>query len=339
MRLGPALRTSPHRPSSARFAFTLVELLVVIAIIGILIGLLLPAVQAAREAARRTQCINHLKQDGLASHAHVDAHGHLPTLGWGWEWIGDPDRGFGKMQPGGWGFTILPFLEQTSLFQLGAGKTDAEKRRINAQLVATPLSFFYCPSRRAAIVYPHIRGGMIGWNSASARFVARMDYGICWGEGLPYHNPGPPRLATGDQPNYPWPPDGQYNGVSYFRSEVRLAQIKDGTSNTYLIGEKYLPPDAYETGGDGADNESCYTGFNNDNARGTYVDRANPVYSWTPLRDTPGYYHTERYGSAHASACNFVFCDGSVRTIPYSIHYEVHGRLGNRDDGQAVSLE
>ena len=102
------------RPNS-NHGFTLVELLVVIAIIGILIALLLPAVQAAREASRAASCRNHLKQMGLAALNVESAHGHFPSGGWGWEWAGDPDGGFGDRQPGGWYYNVLAYLELSSV--------------------------------------------------------------------------------------------------------------------------------------------------------------------------------------------------------------------------------
>jgi prepilin-type N-terminal cleavage/methylation domain-containing protein len=108
-----------------RRGFTLVELLVVIAIIGILVALLLPAVQAAREAARRTACKNHVRQLALASLVHEDAVGIFPSGGWGWNWVGDNDRGTGADQPGGWVFSLLPFIEETSGYDLaGDGSPD-----------------------------------------------------------------------------------------------------------------------------------------------------------------------------------------------------------------------
>ncbi len=121
----------------------------VITIIGILIALLLPAVQAAREAARRMQCKNHLKQLALGCLNHEETHGFFPTGGWGCMWRPDPDRGFGLRQPGGWAFSILPYIEQSALHDLGAGCSDSEKRQIYfPQRSATPLEILSCPSRR-----------------------------------------------------------------------------------------------------------------------------------------------------------------------------------------------
>src|SRR5690349_21627560 len=113
------MRTGSPLRRSCQVGFTLVELLVVIAIIGVLVALLLPAVQAAREAARRTQCANHLEQLSLGALLHEDTHQHLPTGGWNWYWSGDPDRGFDRRQPGGWSYTVLPFIEQKALHDLG----------------------------------------------------------------------------------------------------------------------------------------------------------------------------------------------------------------------------
>ncbi|HMO85863.1 MAG TPA: DUF1559 domain-containing protein, partial [Lacipirellulaceae bacterium] len=134
------------------------ELLVVIAIIGILISLLLPAVQAARESARRAQCANNLKQIALASLHHVESQGYFPAGGWGVQWTGDADRGFGREQPGCWSYSILPYLEQQAIFDMGKdGQPDAitNSQRDGAyQRDQVPLSGFVCPSRRKARVYP-----------------------------------------------------------------------------------------------------------------------------------------------------------------------------------------
>ena len=102
-----------------RRAFTLVELLVVIAIIGILVALLLPAIQAAREAARRAQCKNHLRQIAIACLNFESTQKEFPAGGWGFKWMGDPDRGVGRGQPGGWIFQVCPYLEEADVFQIG----------------------------------------------------------------------------------------------------------------------------------------------------------------------------------------------------------------------------
>src|SRR5262245_35403831 len=102
-----------------RLGFTLVELLVVIAIIGVLVALLLPAVQAARESGRRAECMNNLKQLGLAMHSFHSAHNAFPSNGYGTQWMPHPDRGYGLEQTGGWMYSLLPYVEMQSLHDLG----------------------------------------------------------------------------------------------------------------------------------------------------------------------------------------------------------------------------
>src|SRR5262245_40847933 len=116
------------REHDGRRAFTLVELLVVIAIIGILVALLLPAIQSAREAARRSQCQNNLKQVSLAFMNFESSQKQLPSGGWGFLWTGDPDMGNGEKQPGGWAYTLLPYLEDSAVFGIGKGLNATQRK-------------------------------------------------------------------------------------------------------------------------------------------------------------------------------------------------------------------
>ncbi len=320
--------------SHRRSGFTLVELLVVIAIIGILIALLLPAVQTARETARRLQCANNLKQIGLACLNHEHQQEHFPTCGWGGNWVGDPDRGFGAKQPGGWVYNILLFLEQSALYQLPAdGQPDvvsSQQKAHMAQVLKTPLSVMICPSRRSAIPYPNR-----GYTCRNANFTsefARSDYAVNYGDPARAQLSGsdcagPSSLAAGDSSSYTWPDVTDFTGVSFLRSTVTFANLCDGASNTYLVGERSIDADHYTDGQDYGDDWSMYSGIQDDVGRTTY---------YVPLRDTPGVSARTRFGSVHAAGCNFVFCDGSVRSISYSIDAETHRCLGNRKDGEAI---
>ena len=111
--------------SRKRVAFTLVELLVVIAIIGILLYLLSPAIQASRERARKAACQNHLKQLATAAQLHLNAQGYFPSGGWSGNFVADPNRGYGREQPGGWLFSLVEYIEESSL-RTGAGRRRCE---------------------------------------------------------------------------------------------------------------------------------------------------------------------------------------------------------------------
>jgi prepilin-type N-terminal cleavage/methylation domain-containing protein len=127
--LPPRLCHRPRRPGG----FTLIELLIVVGIIGLLLQMALPAVQSAREAARQTACRSNLKQLGLAVQLHENARRTLPSGGWHFTWIGEPERGSGDRQPGGWAFSVLDYIEEKNLRNSVLGATSgAGGRRILA---------------------------------------------------------------------------------------------------------------------------------------------------------------------------------------------------------------
>lgn len=305
-----------------RQGFTLVELLVVIAIIGILVGLLLPAVQAAREAARRTQCSNNLKQLSLAWLLHENTHGYLPTGGWGVLWLGDPDRGFGRDQPGGWRYAILPYIEQQVVRESAAGTSGSDRMAMMHQLAKTPITSFYCPSRRSNVVVPDSQTYRIYGNIPVS---ARSDYAACRGSDEWFSTPGRPSSYS-EAKNFRWAKASKtWNGIAYQRSELKMSQIIDGTSQTFLLGEKYINPDNYTTGKDIGDNQAPFIGIDSDTVRSADID------NWPPLADRPGLELHRRFGSAHAAVSQYAFADGTVQSIGYDIDKNVYIAYGSRN--------
>ena len=340
--------------------FTLVELLVVIAIIGILVALLLPAVQAAREAARRAQCINNIKQLGTSCHLHEDTYGFLPSGGWADWWVGCPDQGPGEKQPGSWAFQILPFIEEAERQGLGRGFKceDPASRALIGEMVSTHISIFYCPTRRAAKPYP--MGGRAIRNFDTPPTGGKSDYAGSLGDLRPSDNEpngGPKSIA--EAATYVWRNSGPqfvkamkaiggcstgHTGVIFQRSEIKFNMITDGTSKTYLLGEKNLDADQYETGWAGNDDQSMYSGYDRDNLRTSFVwipgleNTARPSVE-IPRPDTPGYDPKFAFGGPHPGGWVAIFCDSSVRFIPYEMDLMNHQRLGDRQDGEIATLE
>jgi prepilin-type N-terminal cleavage/methylation domain-containing protein len=327
-----------------RTGFTLVELLVVVAIIGILVGLLLPAIQAARENARRTQCQNNLKQMGLAMLHYEDAQKALPSGGWGWHWMGDPDGGYGKYQPGSWIYSILDYLEDSSVRTIAAGMPLADKRVELMKLSQTPSPVMNCPTRRSTVLLPMAYPDIYR-NMNRPQFVVRGDYGACMsGQVQPVDGfPEPISLEQG-KTTFNWvnaensklkktpPPESKpipLDGVIIYHRPIKFRQITDGLSSTYILGEKFVSTIHYDNGRAWYDDQSYYIGFDQDVNLSSY---------YQPERDFPqtSESFSFRFGSAHPSVFHMLFCDGSVHPISYDIALETHKSLGSRYGGEGV---
>jgi prepilin-type N-terminal cleavage/methylation domain-containing protein len=291
-------------------AFTLIELLVVIAIIAILIALLLPAVQKVREAANRTQCQNNLKQIGLAFQMHHDQYGVFPSGGLLWTSNNDRVPSSGGVLTGapanyatqswGWGYQILPFIEQANLY---SDPTDAD-------VASTCVLIYFCPSLRGPTQFGYSQN-----SDTTTTLRAMADYTANGGtQGNWSHldtnaNGSPPNSLDG--PLVP--------STSGSNRAVRLNLIVDGTSNTLLIGEKYLSQQAGTAGPTCNDDQGYVDGWDNDMICFANGGGTTPV---PPARIDPSVYASNncqlRFGSVHDSL-QTVFCDGSVHAISYNI--------------------
>jgi prepilin-type N-terminal cleavage/methylation domain-containing protein/prepilin-type processing-associated H-X9-DG protein len=304
-----------------RRAFTLIEVLVVIAIIGVLIALLLPAVQQAREAARRSQCLNNLKQIGLALHNYHGAHGTFPP-GYVSKTQGNSPTG-PDIGPGwGWGAMILSQLEQGPLYgavNFSLPTTDP------ASLTArrTNLAVFLCPSNPAdggPLTIKDGAGNVLVADLAPGQYV-----GVA-GQWEPEEFPAP------------------NNGVFYRNSRIGLQNITDGSSTTLLAGERSQNVANAAWLGMIPSGQSC----NNPTWPVQDCEASNvlilghtgpsPDEVWI---DTPNYPKAgaDDFHSLHPGGCNFLFGDGSVRFVKETIAPRVFSALATRAGGEVVSSD
>jgi prepilin-type processing-associated H-X9-DG protein/prepilin-type N-terminal cleavage/methylation domain-containing protein len=290
---------------------TLIELLVAMAILAVLVGLLLPAVQKVREAGGRIQCRNNLRQIGLAVLNHHEAVGHFPKGG-AWAWANWPQtpKSYPASAPHdqalNWHFQILPFVEQGAVSRM----TDFEAVR------RTPIPIYGCPSRRP------VARCAVQDNRVLADYAAAT----------PANSPDDwPRFWQGE--NFATPVNAWYDGVivraHVAPARVTAAMIRDGLSNTMVIGEKWVSNLTYQTGS-WHDDCGWADGWDPDVIRFTMM---------APIPDTNTTGSGYEFGSAHPGGINAVFADGSVRGIRYSISPELFNRLGHRADGQTVTID
>ena len=297
-----------------RRGFTLIELLVVIAIIAVLIALLLPAVQAAREAARRAQCVNNLKQMGLALHNYHDAVGAFPMSYVAYQPFRD---GASDTAPGwAWSTMILPQLEQSPLYN-AANIILPVEATANTTMARSSLNAYLCPS-------DPIPGGPFSVSNAGGTALATVSptsYAACVGNDAADSTTG---LNN----------DGIGNGVMFRNSRIRIADITDGTSQTILVGER-----AWSI------NNGTWTGVvtNGVIRRGpsnpcpatgaAYYLAATLVQAHcnvlNTITDPDG--GLDDYSSRHPGGANMLFGDGSVRFLK-----SVLANNGTNPDGSTI---
>ena len=307
----------------SRSGFTLIELLVVIAIIAILIALLVPAVQKVREAAARSQCGNHLKQIALAVHNYHDTHKHFPyntQAQGGWDW------NYQKNQRS-WSFLarLLDYMEQSPLKnQLNIqNKTNTETLGNtfgqNQTLLNTPISFFFCPSDDSKKA-DNARANLQGVTVTMSSYGGVNGSNWCWGT---FTNNGPTNNCDGLQVG-----DGMFYRID-FQKKKRMTDIRDGTSNTYMIGEDIPSINAHRSWpyANGSGGTTAIPPNWNKQPSGALYD---------PYGDWP---HLYSFRSRHPGGVQFAFVDGTVRFVRDAIDRNTYRAMSTINGGEVLSNE
>jgi prepilin-type N-terminal cleavage/methylation domain-containing protein/prepilin-type processing-associated H-X9-DG protein len=303
----PGRRTGCRRPRG----FTLIELLVVIAIIAVLIGLLLPAVQRVREAAARTQCVNNLKQIGLALQNYHDSNASFPP-----GYVSNYDAAGNDTGPGwGWAAFILPQMEQQNLYSAIQFSQNIEAPA-NSGVRVQPMKSFLCPSDYLPPTWTATRYDAAGNPLGPICEVASGNYIGNFG----VSEPGV---------------DGE--GIFFRNSKVRFADIKDGTSLTLMVGERSSR--WCQATWVGAVTNASMVPPPGSPALGGEWNAAGFVLGHTfEGNGGPGAPGTEANGfsSEHSHGANFLFADGHVQFLQGSMDHRVYKALSTRAGGEIV---
>ena len=290
----------------SRRAFTLIELLVVIAIIAVLIALLLPAVQQAREAARRTQCRNNMHQIGLALHNYHDTHGMFPPGAVNKSYSTSITRDHVEAgQSTTWMTLILPFIDETALYNaynFDLWCWDGANRNTVAKAM---LQQYSCPSNSTPVLLNSVAS--TDYAGCGGSCDSKNDYGCVWyaGEGWGV---------------YPYE-----RGILFRRSTVQVRDIRDGTSNTLMVGERCAVPGESNSWGWA---EAWYSG-------NSVIRCTAPLQGGINSNLLCAYC----FRSMHEGGAFFCFADGTVKFLSENIDATVYDALGTRAGNELIDDE